>query len=144
MSSAVIVAPSSWRGEFPGGRREIARQSGRGRNPGQAPVAAEQQAGRDARMPAFTGLTGDLCYAVPPLATAECAWRRALIHWRSLIGVDVAVTRAVPAGGGRAVGGREVFMGKSAPFRCVGGWKIDGIGEGSGWPWGFQVVGATA
>ena len=53
-------------GTLPGRVVTIARHSGRGQNPGQAPIAAEQQAGRDARMPAFTGLTGDLCYAVPP------------------------------------------------------------------------------
>ena len=86
-------------------------------------------------MPACTGLTGVMF--MPPLATAKCAWRGDLIHWRSLIGVDVAVTGVVPAGGGRAVGGGEVFMGKSAPFRWVGDWNVDGIGEGSGWPFGF-------
>ena len=50
-------------------------------------------------------------YAMPPLATAKCAWQQALIHWRSLIDEGIPVTtRAVPAGGDarvkQAAGGR--------------------------------------
>ena len=82
MSSAVIVAPSSWRGEFPGRVvKSPAIPAGTGIRAGARCYGA---GGRDARMPAFTGLTGDLCYAVPPLAKAECAWRRALMRRRAL------------------------------------------------------------
>ena len=59
----------------------------------------------------------------------------ALLDWRGYCGYQGG-----SAGGGRAVGGRAtVVIGKSAPFRCVGGWKIDGIGEGSGGPWGSRL-----
>ena len=113
-------------GSFPGRVVKSPARPAASRNPGQAPVAAEQQAGRDARMPAFTGLTGDLCYAVPPLATGPSEPTRLVSQGG--YGHERASRRAGAArqtGGGRAVGGKAavvivIVIGKSAPFRWVG------------------------
>ena len=82
MSSAASWRQHRGEGSFPGHVvKSPAIPAGTGIRAGARCYGA---GGRDARMPAFTGLTGDLCYAVPPLAKAECAWRRALMRRRAL------------------------------------------------------------
>ena len=61
--------------------------------------------GRDARIPAGTGATGD--YASPPERRKKCVWRRGLFHGHGLIHRAVPVRKGVPAGGDIAASGGE-------------------------------------
>ena len=59
MSSAVIVAPPLWQRKIPGARRDNRPPFRAGTSIRGKCRLLRRAGGRDARMPAFTGLTGD-------------------------------------------------------------------------------------
>ena len=119
------VGPSRGRA---GGRREIARQSGRGRNPGQAPVAAEQPA---VRMPGCR-LAPDrrgLWYAAVgdgKMRLATGLNSLALLDWRGYCGYQGGSgergRRVKQAAGGRLGGGQRLSLGSRLLF---GAWVLE-------------------